>query len=153
MRCGWWTWLTSLVLGLCVRPLAEPLCDLGPDVLASLRAGHQADVAAGAVEVGDVGARDLVEHRQGALTRGDVVRSGRDHEQVLLDGRHAGATLAQAHAPADQAVLLVHPGDPLAIGTAGKRRVVGHPLGHGLVGVAAYLAVEHLLPEAAVGGP
>ena len=96
---------------------------------------------------------DLVEHRQGALTRGDVVRSGRDHEQVLLDRGHAGAALAQAHAPADQAVLLVHPRDPLAIGTAGERRVVGHPLGHRLVGVAPCLAGEHLLPEAAVGRP
>ena len=39
--------------------------------------------------------------------------------------------------PADQAVLLVHPGDPLAVRAARERRVVRHPPGHRLVGLPA----------------
>src|SRR3954451_13647048 len=52
---------------LAVRALAEPLGEVGPDLLARPRAGHEADVAAGPVEVRDVLAADHVEQRKRAL--------------------------------------------------------------------------------------
>ena len=48
--------LVSLLLAMASERSREPLGDVGPDLLAGLRAGHQADVPAGAIEVGDVGA-------------------------------------------------------------------------------------------------
>src|SRR3954463_13536479 len=67
------------------RALAEPLGEVGPDLLARPRAGHQADVAAGPVEVRDILAADHVEQRERALARRDVVRARGDDEHVLID--------------------------------------------------------------------
>src|SRR3954452_25529457 len=99
---------------LAVRALAEPLGEIGPDLLAPPRAGHEADVPAGPVEVRDVFAADHVEQRQRALARGDVVRAGGDHEHVLVHLPQVDALAADAQALADQAVLLVHERDPVA---------------------------------------
>ena len=51
-------------------------------------------MAAGAVEVRDVGAGDLVEHRQGALARGDVIRSALAAAAVRVTAGLAGGALA-----------------------------------------------------------
>src|SRR4051812_45331927 len=107
--------LSSLQVVLPVRALAEPLRDVGPDLVAGARAGHQADVPAGPVEVGDVLAAEHVEQRQRALPGGDVVRPGGDDQHVLVHLAQVDALAADAHALADEAVLLVHVGDPLAV--------------------------------------
>src|SRR3954464_220621 len=117
----------SLSLPLAVRALAEPLGEVGPDLLARPRAGHEADVPAGPVEVRHVLAADHVEQRQRALARGDVVRAGGDHEQVLVDLAQVDALAADPQALPDEAVLLVHVGDPLPVRLARERRVVRHP--------------------------
>ena len=70
--------------------------------------------------------------------RGDVVGARGDDEQVLVDRPQVDALAAQPHAAAHEPVLLVHPGDPLAVGARRERRVVGDPLGHRLVGLAAW---------------
>src|SRR6185295_234083 len=70
---------------LAVRALAEPLGEVGPDLLARPRAGHEADVPAGPVEVRHVLAADHVEQRQRALARGDVIGPGGDDQDVLVD--------------------------------------------------------------------
>src|SRR3954463_14726993 len=101
--------------------LAEPVREVGPDLVARLRAGHQADVAAGAVEVRDVGAARPLDQRDRARARRDVVGAGGDDEQVLLDLAQVDAPPAQPHDPLRQAVLLVHRGDPLGVGAAGPR--------------------------------
>ena len=89
----------------------------------------------------------------GRCPRGrDVVRARGDHEQVLLDPSQVDALAAQPQATGDEPVLLVHPGDPLAVGPSGERRVVGHPLGHRLVRHPRSRAVEDALKEPAVGG-
>src|SRR3954449_10831848 len=97
----------SLRLSLAVRALAEPLGEIGPDLLARPRAGHEADVPAGPVEVRDVLAAHHVEQRQRALARGDVVGPGGHDEHVLVDLAQVDALAAQAQALAHKAVLLV----------------------------------------------
>src|ERR671933_2502306 len=78
--------LSQVLPGCClaVRALAEPLGEVGPDLLARARAGHEADVAARPVEVRDVLAADHVEQRKGALARGDVVGAGGADEDVVV---------------------------------------------------------------------
>src|SRR3954470_23787425 len=98
-----------------IRALAEPLGEVGPDLLARPRAGHEADVAAGPVEVRDVLAADHVEQRERALARRDVVRAGGDDEHVLVDLAQVDALAADPHALAHEAVLLVHERDPLPV--------------------------------------
>src|SRR4051812_42183362 len=110
-----------------IRALAEPLGEVGPDLLARPRAGHEADVAAGPVEVRHVLAADHVEQRQRALAGRDVVRAGGDHEHVLVDLAQVDALAADPHALAHQAVLLVHERDPLPVRLARERRGVGPP--------------------------
>src|SRR3954462_11968988 len=138
-----------------IRALAEPLGEVGPDLLARPRAGHQADVAAGPVEVRDTLAADHVEERQRALARRDVVGAGGDDEHVLVDLAQVDALAADPHALAHEAVLLVHERDPLPVRLVRERRVVGHPARHRLVGVGLEVAarVPDALPQAPVGRP
>src|SRR4051794_981222 len=116
-----------------VRALRQPLGDLRPDLVARLRARHQADVTARPVQVRHVLGADEVEHGQRAGPRCDVIRAGRHHQQVLVDPPQVDAAAAQAQRAPDQPVLLVHPGDPLPVRASRERRVVGHPAGPGLV--------------------
>src|SRR4051812_1927876 len=113
-----------------IRALAEPLGEVGPDLLARPRAGHETDVAAGPVEVRDVLAADHVEQRERALARRDVVRARGDDEHVLVDLAQVDPFAADPHALAHEAVLLVHERDPLPVRLARERRVVGHPARH-----------------------
>src|SRR4051812_1401524 len=142
-------------LSLAVRTLVEPLGEVGPDLLARPRAGHEADVPAGAVEVRDVLAADHVEQRQRALARGDVVGAGGHDEHVLVDLAKVDALAADPHALAHQAVLLVHEGDPVPVRLPREWRVVGHPPRHRLVGLGLEVAagVPDVLPEAPVRRP
>src|SRR4051794_25315006 len=110
-----------------IRALAEPLGEVGPDLLARPRAGHQADVAAGAVEVRDVLAADHVEQRERALARRDVVRAGGHDEHVLVDLAQVDALAADPHALAHEAVLLVHERGPLPVRLGRERRGGGPP--------------------------
>src|SRR5919202_4172477 len=128
--------LSQVLPGCClaVRALAEPLGEVGPDLLARARAGHEADVAAGPVEVGHVLAADHVQQRQGPLARGDVVGAGGDDEHVLVDVAQVDPLAADAQALAHQAVLLVHERDPLPVRLARERRDFGHPPPHRPVG-------------------
>src|SRR3954451_19625692 len=96
-----------------VRALREPLGDLRPDLLARLRARHEADVAAGPVEVRHVLGGHEIQQRHGARPRSDVVRPGRDDEQVLVDPPQVDEPAAQPQRAAHEPVLLVHPRDPL----------------------------------------
>src|SRR3954452_4748071 len=145
----------SLFSSLAVRALAEPLGEVRPDLLARPRAGHEADVATRPVEVRDVLAADHVEQRQRPLARGDVVRAGGHHEQVLVHLAQVDALAAKPQALAHQAVLLVHEGDPVPVRLARERRVVGHPPRHRLVGLGLEVAagVPDVLPEAPVRRP
>src|SRR4051812_32104713 len=110
-----------------VRALRQPLGDLRPYLVARLRAGHQPDVTARPVEMRHVLGGDQVEQRERSRARRDVVRAGRHHQHVLVDLPQVDAAPAQAHGPAHQAVLLVHPRDPLAVRAARERRGVGPP--------------------------
>src|SRR3954447_1812814 len=145
----------SLFSSLAVRALAEPLGEVRPDLLARPRAGHEADVATRPVEVRDVLAADHVEQRQRPLARGDVVRAGGHHEQVLVHLAQVDALAAKPQALAHQAVLLVHEGDPVPVRLARERRVVGHPPRHRLVGLRLEVAagVPDVLPQAPVRRP
>src|SRR4051794_21838541 len=129
-------------LSLAVRTLVEPLGEVGPDLLARPRAGHQADVPAGAVEVRDVFAADHVEQRERSLARGDVVGAGGHDEYVLVDLAQVDALAADPQALAHQAVLLVHEGDPLPVRLARERRGVGPPPPHPLEGPRLKLPPE-----------
>src|SRR5919112_6300635 len=104
----WASWVVAMpvsplsrCVALAVRALAEPLGDVRPDLLAGARAGHEADVPAGPVEVGDVLAAHHVEQRQGALARRDVVGARGDDEHVLVHLAQVHAPPAEAHALAD----------------------------------------------------
>src|SRR3954453_9301809 len=145
----------SLFSSLAVRALAEPLGEVRPDLVARPRAGHEADVATRPVEVRDVLAADHVEQRQRPLARGDGVRAGGRHEQVLVHLAQGDALAAKPQALAHQAVLLVHEGDPVPVRLARERRGVGHPPRHRLVGLGLEVAagVPDVLPEAPVRRP
>src|SRR3954454_25390674 len=130
-----------------VRALRQPLGDLRPDLPARLRARHQPDVAARPVEVRHVLRGDQVEQRQRPRAWRDVVRARRHHQQVLVDPPQVDLAAAQPHGAGHQAVLLVHPRDPLAVRAARERRVVGHPAGHRLIRLAAAVAGEHAVPQ------
>src|SRR3954447_21495705 len=82
-----------------VRARLQPLRDIGPDLVPRPGAGHQADVPAGAVEVGDVLAADQVEQRARAGRRRDVVGTRGDDEQALLDVPQVDAPVADPHPP------------------------------------------------------
>src|ERR1019366_1813600 len=111
-----WRRLTCSPLPSAARALAQPVREVGPDLMLGLRSGHQADVSARAVPMRDVLARDEIEQRHGAVRRGDVVSARGHHEQVLLDPRQLDAFVAQTQAAGDEPVLLVHPCDPFAVG-------------------------------------
>src|SRR6185295_458970 len=102
--------LSLSLFSLAVRALAEPFGEVGPDLLARPRAGHEADVPAGPVEVGDVLAADHVEQRERPLAWRDVVGAGGDDQDVLVDVAEIHPLAANAHPIADEPVLLVHEG-------------------------------------------
>src|ERR1700730_8180603 len=79
------------------RATGQPVRELGPDLMFGLRTGHQTDVSAWALQVGDVLARDQIKQWDGAGRWGDVVRVGCHHEQVLLDPPQVHPLAAQPH--------------------------------------------------------
>src|ERR1039458_1167909 len=72
------------------RTLCEPLDDVWPDAVAGVRADHQPDVPARAIEMGDVRAADQVEDHDGALAWRDAVGRGRDDQQVRSEEGRVG---------------------------------------------------------------
>src|ERR1700730_4534493 len=82
--------MSSLLTSVARAP-AQPVGELGPDLMLGLRARHEPDVAALAVEIRDVLARDQVEQRDRAVRWGDVIGSRGHHEQVLFDPRQVDA--------------------------------------------------------------